>query len=510
MKRALTALEMRAVDAAAARFGMPSAVLMENAGQALAAQALRLASGQGRFHVLCGLGNNGGDGLVAARALAGSGRAVTVELAGEQVKLQGEPLRNWVALEAAGVSLGPAPAGDVLGEGDVVIDALLGTGLTRAPEGRYAEAIERIGRWRARGARVLAADLPSGLDSDTGGSPGPCVSADVTLSFGFLKVGQVLEPGASRCGALEVVDIGIPPSSLEAAGSAPPVHLVEASDARARLPARGAADHKGTHGHVLVVAGSRGKTGAAALSGMGALRAGAGLVTVVTRPDALAAVLQHAPELMGHELGHGGPLGMADLDELVRAAEGKSVVVLGPGIPRGDETGRLIKALLAELRVPCLIDADGLNALEGQVDGFASARSPLVLTPHPGEMSRLLQRPTQAVQADRLSAARELARRASAVVALKGARTIVATPDGAAFVNPTGNPGMGTGGTGDVLSGVCGALLAQGLSAVDAAIASVYVHGLAGDLVARRTGQLGLLASDLLSGLQEVWVSWSR
>lgn len=509
MKRALTAHEMRAVDAAAARFGMPADVLMENAGQALAAAALRLASARGKFHVVCGLGNNGGDGLVAARVLAAKGRAVSVELAGERTKLHGEPARNWVALEASGLSAGPTPAVEALGEGDVVIDALFGTGLSRAPEGQHAESIERIAFWRGRGARVLAADLPSGLDSDSGAPLGPCVTADATSSFGFLKLGQVTEPGASRCGTLEVVDIGIPPAALEAV-TAPPVHLVEEADVRSRLPLRQVTDHKGTHGHVLIIAGSRGKTGAAALAGMAALRAGAGLVTVATRPDALEAVLQHAPELMGLELAEGGPLNTGDLERLVLAAQGKSAVVLGPGIPRGDETGALLEALFQKLAVPCVLDADGLNALAGQVGRLKAALGPVLLTPHPGEMARLLHRSTKEVQADRIAAARELARSASAVVALKGARTVVAQADGAVYVNPTGNPGLGTGGTGDVLAGVCGALLAQGLGAVDAAVAGVYVHGLAGDLMARRTGQLGLVASDLLMGLQEVWVSWRR
>lgn len=509
MKRAVTAAEMRAVDAAAAPLGMPATVLMENAGQALAAAAMRLASEHGCFVVLCGSGNNGGDGLVAARALAGRGRRVLVELVGEASRLTGAAEQNLRALVATGVV--PAPAGSTagVGRGDVIIDALLGTGLTRAPEGQYAEAIERLGRWRAAGARVLSADLPSGLHADLGVPLDPCVTADATVSFGLLKVGQVLEPGASRCGTLEVVDLGIPAVAVEAARS-PAVWFMEEADARDRLPRRGVQTHKGSFGHVLVVAGSRGKSGAAGLAGLAALRAGAGLVTVATRPEVLDAVLQCGPELMGRDLSGAGPLGPADVPALLEAAEGKSAVVLGPGIPRGDETGALIERLVTELARPLVLDADGLNALAGRPEVLRSALGPVLLTPHPGELARLAGCSTQEIQADRLAAARNLAERTGAVVVLKGARTVVADPDGVAYVNPTGNPGMATGGTGDVLAGVCGALLAQGLSTTDAALVGVYAHGLAADLMVARTGALGLIASDLLAGLQAVWSAWDR
>lgn len=510
MKRALTAQQMRAVDAASERFGMPAAILMENAGRALAETAVALAGPRGRFLVLCGLGNNGGDGLVAGRWLSRKGRRVDVELVGEASALTGDPARNHLALRALEVAIAPIADAVTVGEGDVVIDALLGTGLSRAPEGRYAEAIERIARWRAQGARVLSADLPSGLESDSGRARSPCVTADATATFGFLKVGQLSAEGAARCGVIEVIDIGIPPVALEVAAG-PSAHLVEERDARRCVSERGLDTHKGSFGHVLIVAGSQGKTGAAALVGLGALRAGAGLVTIASRPESLGAILGHGPELMGVELSLGGALEPSDLPALLRAAEGKDAVVLGPGIARGDQTKALIAALVQELALPLVLDADGLNALDGHPEVLRGARARVLLTPHPGEMSRLLLRPTSEIQADRISAARELATRSSAVVALKGARTVVARPDdGAVFVNPTGNPGMATGGTGDVLAGLCGALLAQGLSPTDAAVAGVYVHGLAGDLAAKRTGEMGLVASDLLAGLQEVWCAWSR
>ncbi len=509
MKRALNTLQMREVDKAADGHGMPASVLMENAGEALAHRALKMASPQGRFLVLCGIGNNGGDGLVAARKLAALGRLVNVELVGVKDALEGEAHRNLKALLAGAVSVAPISDELPVGPGDVVIDAIFGTGLSRAPESKHANAIGRISVWRAAGAKVLAADLPSGLQTDNGVPFAPCVAADVTLAFGFLKVGQALEPGASLCGELEVVDIGIPRAANQVLKE-PHVYLLEESDVRGRLPSRKPDSHKGTFGHVLVVAGSWGKTGAAALAAKGALRAGAGLVTVATRPEALVPVMAHAPEVMGVELVGEGPLGQSDLNPLLEAADGKSAVVIGPGIPRGEETSKLLQALLEELEVPCVLDADALNALAGHLEILKKAKCELLLTPHPGEMARLADKTVVEVNQNRIISARSIATEHHVVVVLKGARTLIAREDGTVFVNPTGNPGMATGGTGDVLSGICGALFAQGLSPEDAAVTGVYAHGLAGDLVSKRTGQMGLVASDLLDGLGEVWVRWGR
>lgn len=509
MKRALTAVEMRAVDAASVDHGMPGSVLMENAGEALAQAALKEAGEGGRFFVLCGMGNNGGDGLVAARKLAGLGRAVFCELTGEGSALKGDALRNFEALRSSGLQCAPINPELTAGVGDVVIDALLGTGLSRAPEARIADAIGRISAWRASGARVVSADLPSGLDSDSGISRSPCVTADVTLSFGYAKCGQVMEPGASRCGRLEIIDIGIPRAAEQVLHERP-LFMLEESDVRGRVPKRANDSHKGTYGHVLIVGGSWGKTGAAALAAMGALRGGAGLVTVATRPEALVPIMQHAPEVMGVELVNDGPLGHRDLNSLLEAAEGKDAVVFGPGIHRCDDTFKLLAALLEELTVPCVIDADGLNALAGNLVMLKTARSELVLTPHPGEMSRLLGLTTPEVQSNRASLARAFARDHHVTLLLKGARSLIARDDGTVFVNTTGNAGMATGGTGDVLSGLIGALIAQGLSTEDATIVGAWVHGLAGDIAKERRGEMGLIASDLFDGMTEVWRRWER
>lgn len=510
MRRVLTAARMRAADQAAeSRFGMPSALLMENAGRALAEAARGLGAPGGRYVVVCGPGNNGGDGLVVARFLRSEGLPVALVLVGDRAKLTPGSRRNLHALEPYGIqsqSLSEVPE---LRGGDVVVDALFGTGLTRAPAGEFAEAIHSMRRWRAAGAKVVAADIPSGLHTDSGEPFEPCVEADVTVTFGFPKQGQVLEPGATLCGELRCVDIGIPAEAVEPCPGME-LFLLEEEDARGALAPRRSDTHKGTYGHVLVVAGSHGKSGAAAMTALGALRSGAGLVTVATRSEGVESVLGHVPEAMGWPLESRGPLGLADLEPLLAAAEGKDALVLGPGIPRGEGTAELLGELLSRVRVPTVLDADALNALAPALDVLRRAKGPLVLTPHPGEMSRLTGVPTKELQKARLEVARGFAREHGVTLVLKGARTLIAHADGTVYVNPTGNPGMATGGMGDVLGGVLGALLGQGVKLPEAAWTAVYAHGLAGDLMVTRRGRLGLLATDVAKGLCHVWTRWNR
>lgn len=506
MKPLVTAAQMKVLEQLAEqRFGMPASLLMENAGGALAEHACQELGTAGRVVVLCGRGNNGGDGLVAARRLAERGVPVQVELVGGPAGLKGDPERNARALAGMGLRHEDT-SHTVLGAGDVVIDALLGTGVNRGAEGEYADKVHRIARWREAGAKVVAADLPTGLDADTGRPYEPCVRADVTVSFGALKRGQAVEPGASICGRVVRVDIGLPCVERPAVEAS----LLEEEDARAALPLRTSDSNKGTYGHVLVIAGGPGKSGAAAMSGIAALRTGAGLVTVATRPQALDGIMSHAPELMGAPVHGDGAFGLADLDALAEAAERKHALVIGPGIPRGPETGKLLRALLEKTSIPAILDADALNAAAEDLSVLEPGRGRLVLTPHPGEMGRLVGKSAKDVQADRIGVAQQFARTHGVVLVLKGARTLIATPDGNVRVNPTGNPGMATGGTGDVLSGMIGALLGQGLTVEQAACTGVYAHGLAGDKAAQRTGQLGLIATDLFVGLQEVWTSWGR
>jgi NAD(P)H-hydrate epimerase len=509
--RIVGAAEMREIDRTAIEdFGIPSLTLMDRAGRAVAEAAAALAAPNGRVFVVCGGGNNGGDGYVAARLLRGAGRdaRVLALVPAERLQRDARAVRDQagragVPIDDAG-ELAPLDAG----VGDVVVDAIFGTGLARPPEGAFAAAIERIEAARVAGARVLAVDVPSGLSADSGRPLGACVRADRTVTFGFDKRGLVLHPGRELAGEVVVADIGIPPQ----ASARVPIgcELLTELDARMLVPARRPDAHKGDAGRVLVIAGSPGKTGAAQLALWGALRGGAGLVTLASRPEVLPLALAGRPEAMSVAVHGNGPLGRADLQPLLAAAAGMDALVIGPGIPRGPETGELLRALLERLRVPVVLDADGLNAVADDATFLRALSIPAVLTPHPGEMARLLGRSIAEIQADRIGVAIAAARDWRSVVLLKGAPTVVAEPDGMATLNPTGNPGLATGGTGDVLAGLIGALLAGGLRPGAAARAGAWVHGRAGDLAAARRGERGLLAADVADAIGEVWAEWKR
>jgi len=509
--RLVGSAEMREIDRAAIEgFGIPGLTLMDRAGRAVAETAAAMAGAAGRIVVLCGGGNNGGDGYVAARLLRGAGRDahVVTLVPGSQLGADARVVREQA--ERAGVPIdeqGELSAFEA-GPGDVLVDALFGTGLSRAPDGAFAEAIDRVNRLRERGARVLAVDIPSGLSADTGRPLGACIRADRTVTFGFMKRGLFIHPGAAYAGEVEVVDIGIPPGAAERV----PVRceILTEAEARALLPPRPPDAHKGDAGRLLVVAGSLGKTGAAHLALLGALRGGAGLVTLATREEVLPFALAGRPEAMSLPLIGAGPLARADLEPLLAAARQADAAVIGPGIPRGPETAVLLRGFLAGAGIPAVLDADALNAIAGE--GALSGELPagLVLTPHPGEMARLCGQGVDDVQRDRIGVAAAGAARWGATVVLKGARTVVADRSGPPAVIPTGNAGMASGGTGDVLAGLVGALLAGGLPPFAAARVGAWVHGRAGDLAARRWGERGLLAGDLADALGAVWVEWGR
>lgn len=509
--RLVGAAEMRAIDREAIdRLRVPALVLMERAGQAVASAVRPLLGPGGKVTVVCGGGNNGGDGYVAARLLLGEGNPVALLALVPQEHLSGDALTMRERAAAAGVAIADAP--EPLGAlavraGDVVVDALLGTGLARAPEGAFVQAISAMAAARAAGAKVVAVDVPSGLSADTGLPLGACVQADRTVTFAFLKRGLAVYPGATLAGEVTVADIGIP---AQAAAVLPiSAELLEEEDARALLPPRPPGAHKGDTGRVLVVAGSRGKTGAAHLALTGALRGGAGLVWLVARADVMALALAGRPEAMSVPLPGDGPLGSGDVPALVEAARAADALVIGPGIPRGPDTGSALRELLRQIGKPAVLDADALNAL-AERGGPRDLGVPVVLTPHPGEMARLTGRAVAEVQANRIELAAESARAWGVTVVLKGARTVVADPAGPPAVIPTGNAGMATGGTGDVLAGLAGALLASGLAPGAAGRVAAWVHGRAGDLAARRLGQRGLLAQDLGEAIGEVWAEWER
>ncbi|HET8538264.1 MAG TPA: NAD(P)H-hydrate dehydratase [Anaeromyxobacter sp.] len=509
--RLVGSAEMREIDRAAIEgFGIPSLTLMDRAGRAVAESALELAAPSGRFVVVCGAGNNGGDGYVAARLLRAAGRDTRILALAPPEKLSADARAVREQAERAGVPIdeaGELAAVDA-GVGDVVVDALLGTGLARAPEGALAGAIARIEAARVAGARVLAVDVPSGLSADTGRPLGACVRADRTVTFGFQKRGLVLYPGATHAGEVIVADIGIP---AEAARRVPVgCELLSEVEARLLVPPRAPDAHKGDAGRLLVLAGSAGKTGAAHLALLGALRGGAGLVTLAARPDVLPFALAGRPEAMSAALDGKGPLARADLSTLLALAKDVDAIAVGPGIPRGKETAELLRAFLSRAKKPAVVDADGLNALAEAPAAIAELGVPLVLTPHPGEMARLCGNTIDDVQADRIGAATGRAKAWGVTVVLKGARTVVADPEGPPAVVATGNAGLATGGTGDVLAGLCGALLAGGLPPPAAARAAAWVHGRAGDLAARRFGERGLVAGDLGEALGAVWAEWRR
>jgi hydroxyethylthiazole kinase-like uncharacterized protein yjeF len=502
-----TAEQMRELDRCTIEdYGVAGVVLMEVAGRAVADTICRVSDvGAGRVVIFCGGGNNGGDGFVIARHLIGRGSAVTVCLLAARERIRGDAATNLSVLQRLGADVRSACDDDQLARLDseirhatVIVDAMLGTGLNQPLGGIYRAAVDRL---NACDALRIAVDIPTGLEADSGQVLGAAFQAHHTVTFGYPKLGLVLHPGVELVGELHVADIGIP--KLLEQYKPFVARLLDGDFVRSRMPVRPPAGHKGTFGHLLVIAGSVGKSGAALLCAESAMRAGVGLCTVATLPEVLPALECKTREVMLEPLLPAGVETLDDRDatfaQLKTLLRGKSAVAIGPGIPRGTGTERFMFRLVRELEsVPLLIDADGLNALAGQVELLGQQSYPIVLTPHPGEMGRLTGLAALEVQQKRVELARDFAETHAVHLALKGARTVVATPEGTIYLNPTGNSGMASGGTGDALSGIVGALLAQGCSAEYALALGVYLHGAAGDRAARRVGTCGLVASDLI------------
>jgi ADP-dependent NAD(P)H-hydrate dehydratase / NAD(P)H-hydrate epimerase len=482
----LTRQAVRALDAdASARLGVPGLVLMENAGRgAFDALAQRFGRLMDAVAILGGPGQNGGDGWVVARHLLLAGHRPRCVLVGERAKVQGDALVNLLALERLGVSVASgAPAlAAALSGAKLVVDGLFGTGLDRPVSGAFAEAIEVIER---SGLPCVALDIPSGIDANSGQILGQAVKAQLTVTFAAHKRGLHQHPGAAHCGELVCASIGVPAPERAEFG------LIEARDVTGWLPLRDADTHKGRGGHVLIVAGAPGRTGAAMLSGLGALRAGAGLVTLCPRAGARAALDAKVIELMTADL-------PAPIDDAVAAVQAsmqeKHAAVIGPGLGIDRDGAALAQRLGLELAKPAVLDADALTAFAERVPSLRDAAAPRVLTPHPGEASRMLGSSSAEVQADRYVAAARLAAESGQVVVLKGARSLVASPDGGVWVCPLDVPALAVAGTGDVLSGVIATLLTQ-LPAREAAAAGVYLHALAGSLAAR--ADRGLFAREV-------------
>ncbi len=515
--RILDAEQMRQVDRAAIEeLGVPSVVLMENA-------ALGVVDAIGECYpevrsvaLFCGAGNNGGDGLAVARHLAVRGYTAHIflfrrpgrELTGDAA-IQLEICRRmqlplWeVSIEDSDLtSLIEAARGS-----DLLVDALFGTGLSRPLEGFWADLVKSINRLTVP---LLAVDLPSGLIAGCEEIPGPCLWAGRTVTFATPKVAQIFPPARDAVGELVIADLGVPAELAESVGGARMSLLSEAEIAALLPPPRRPRSHKGSHGHVLVVAGGPGGGGAAVLTAAAAGRCGAGLVTVATAESVATGVDAAALEAMVVALPEGerGLLSAAARPLVAQLSVGKSVLALGPGLGGGEEIAALLRALVADSTLPLVLDADGLNAFAGRLGELAARTTlaaPTILTPHPGEMARLLGITSEEVQRDRPAAARQAAAESGAIVVLKGHLTLIAVPSGELWVNPTGNPGLATGGTGDLLTGMIAALAAQAVEARAAACAGVFLHGLAGDLSAERQGEVAVLASDVLTDLSRAW-----
>jgi NAD(P)H-hydrate epimerase len=487
---------MRAFDAhAIQQCGVPSIVLMENAGRGATDVIVREAlRGDPRAYavVICGTGNNGGDGFVVARHLLTRGVAVDTWLIGAVDKLTVDARKNYDALlgvggrvtASAGVQLDQLQA--AVARADVVVDGLFGTGLDRPLGSPYGNVVALI---NGASAKKVALDVPSGLNADTGTPLGATVIADMTVTFGHLKFGLLTSRGASFAGRVFVADIGVPGNLVDVVGQA--AQLLERRDVAAWISPRALDAHKYSVGHVAVLGGSPGKVGAALMVAHAVLRAGAGAATIATWAASAPAIEARVVEVMTARLAPDnlGP-------SIDAALAGKRAVVIGPGFGLGDEARAAVAHVLASFQGPVVIDADALTVNAKKPEAFADAKGSPVLTPHVGELARLLETTAEAIESDRLAAARTAAERAQAVVVLKGPSTLIAAPDRRICVNSTGNPALATAGAGDVLAGIIGALSCS-MGTFEAACAGVYVHGLAADLWTQGGADRGLLASEI-------------
>ena len=509
------AKEMRAIDRSTIRdFGVKGLTLMENAGKGAAGVALKELEGakSKRVSIFAGKGNNGGDGFVVARHLANAGYEVRVFSIARIKELKGDAKVNAKAWENIGGVTNILRSGADIKKHTVffahsalIIDALFGTGLSSDVRGVVKAIMDYINSSRIR---VLSIDMPSGISADTGAVMGTAVSADITATMALPKLGLYQYPGREYAGRIEVIDIGAPRILLE--DPSLPSNLIDDALVRSILRPRGADTNKGSFGHLLVIAGSPGKSGAAYLAATAAMRAGAGLVTIAL-PKGLNPLMEvKTTEVMTVPLPEtgAGTLSLETLPAIKKLIRGKSALVIGPGLGDSKDVGDLVRALLTSKDIklpPTLIDADGLNVLKNDLSILKKVKTKLVLTPHPGEMARLLKVTSAKVQGERVESDGKLTKKTGAVTLLKGASTVISAPGDKLFINPTGSPALASAGTGDVLSGMIGAFMANGYAPVDSVVAGVYLHGLAAEKLSNEAGgfwnghggTVGMLASDL-------------
>ena len=512
----LLAEEMRALDRAAEEeIGIPGLVLMENAGRAVADAAEKLLGNccHKKIVIFAGKGNNGGDGSGAGRWLHNRGAEVTLVLAGAAEELSGsaaDELQYFIACGLPVLEIKDYEEENLFAEienralqANLIVDALLGTGFSGAMRPLFRRLCQCINRVRAGedAGKVLAVDIPTGVNADTGAADPYAVRADATITMALPKLGLYLYPGASYAGEIQVADIGMPALLLQKADSSR--ILVTRELVKSMLPERPKNAHKGSVGRVVVAAGSCGYTGAAALSSFAAVKSGAGLVTLLTPENAREILAVKLTEVMvkGLPVQNLQPMRDEALELISEALEKADVLAIGPGFGTAEETGTLIREVLVVANVPCVIDADAITALQDHTELLSHMLAEKVLTPHPGEMARITGMKIAEIEKNRVEVARAYAEKWQAVLVLKGTPTVIALPDGTAYLNNNGTPAMATGGSGDVLTGLIAALIGQGLSAADAAVAGVYLHGLAGELAAN--GCVGMAASELLEKIPE-------
>jgi ADP-dependent NAD(P)H-hydrate dehydratase / NAD(P)H-hydrate epimerase len=499
-----TAELMRKLDQRAiSEFGIPGMVLMENAARGIINTLFRsfpdlLTS---RIGVLAGRGNNGGDGLAVARYLANRGISCRVFLFAAHEEIKGDASANLGILKRMGVAVQEVLNLEewegqkaLVGSSDLLLDGIFGTGLKGPVEGFFREIIESVNSLKKP---VVAIDIPSGLDADSGQVLGACIQARITVTFGLAKRGLLVQPGVQAAGRVVIVDISLPALAVD--GEKIQDYLIEGADFSPYLPPRKPEAHKGQFGHLFILAGSPGKTGAAALVSQAALRVGTGLITLGV-PESLNSILEEkVTEVMTEPLPETREktLGLSAQQRIYELCSRKTALAVGPGLSLNSETIRLVQQLVRKSPLPAVIDADGLSALAGKLEILRKNQKELILTPHPGEMARLAGISIEEIQRDRFEVARGFAKEYGVILVLKGSRTLVASPGGEVFINPTGNPGMASGGMGDVLTGMIGGFLAQGLPVLEAAKLGVYLHGLAGDYAVFLKGERGIAATDL-------------
>jgi len=505
-----TTVQMRECDRITIeKVGLPSLVLMENAARAVAAKAVEMMGEDGpagkRVRVFCGRGNNGGDGLAAARYLVSWGVDVELFVLSARWELKGDAGKQAILFQKVGGKIRWVTRHDRLYYNqmpvDLIIDALLGTGFTGRMKGLYETAVQLIERQECL---VLAVDIPSGVNGDTGAVEGTAVRADATVTFGLYKPGLLLPPGRDYAGKVQVVDIGIPTKVVEAQRIR--LFIAEEEDIAQALPYRSPSAHKGEVGHVYILAGSPGLTGAAALAADAAMRTGVGLA-VVGVPKSLNPILEmKLTEAMSQPLPETetGGLAAEAFKDIKTRLKWADAVVFGPGVGKDEGTAALLEKLLSVVDKPLVIDADGLNLLAEKRGLLRKLPPQTVLTPHPGEFARLTDLPMKEVLTNRVELARQYSRKWQATLHLKGAPSLTALPDGKVYINPTGNTGMATGGSGDVLTGVIATLLAQGLPLDRATVVGAFVHGAAGDMAAEEKGEVGMVAGDIIRHLPGV------